>query len=48
MHKFWTISTTNITYTRLQNYTNMAVGENGIQTFEVVVVVYLGDGAMDL
>jgi hypothetical protein len=28
-------------YTRSQNYTNMMVGENGIQTFEVVVVVLL-------
>jgi hypothetical protein len=26
---------------RLQNYTNMVVGERGIQTFEVVVVVLL-------
>ena len=28
-------------YTRLQNYTNMMVGEHGIQTFEVVIVVLL-------
>ena len=28
--------------TRLQNYTNMEVGEHGIQMFEVVTVVTLG------
>ena len=28
-----------MTYTRLQNYTNMVVGEHGIQTFEGEVVV---------
>ena len=28
-------------YTRSQNYTNMMVGKNGTQTFEVVVVVLL-------
>ena len=28
-------------YTRLQDYTNMVVGEHGIQTFKVVVVVLL-------
>ena len=25
-------------YTRLQNYTNVVVGEHGIQTFEVTLV----------
>ena len=30
-----------MTYMRLQNYTNMVVGEHGIQTFEVVVVALL-------
>ena len=39
MHEFGTIPTTNVTYTRSQNYTNMVVGEHGLQTFEVVVVV---------
>ena len=38
MHEVWTIPTANMTYTRLQNYTNMMVGEHGIQTFGVVVV----------
>ena len=28
-------------YTRLQNYTNMMVGEHEIQTFEVMIVVLL-------
>ena len=41
MHEFWTIPSTNMMYTRLQNYTNMMVGEHGIQTFEVVIVVLL-------
>ena len=30
-----------MTYTRVQTYTNMVVGEFGIQIFEVVVVVLL-------
>ena len=30
MHEFWTISTANMTYTRLQNYTNMVVGKHRI------------------
>jgi hypothetical protein len=30
-----------MTYTRSQNHTNMVADENGIQTFEVVVVVLL-------
>ena len=30
-----------MTYTSLQNYTNLVVGEHGIQTFEVEVVVLL-------
>ena len=30
-----------MTHTRLQNYTNMVVGEHEIETFEVVVVVLL-------
>ena len=33
--------TTDITYTRSQNYTNLVVGEHGIQTFTIVVVVLL-------
>ena len=39
MHEFWIISTVNMTYTRSQNYTNMMVGEHGMQTFEIMVVV---------
>ena len=30
-----------MTYTRSQNYTNMVVGEQGLQTFKVVVVMLL-------
>ena len=41
MHEFWTNSTTNMMYTRSQNYTSMVVGQHGIQTFEVVVVALL-------
>jgi hypothetical protein len=41
MLEFWTIPTTNMTYTGSQNYTNMVVGKHGIQTFDVVVVVLL-------
>ena len=41
MHEFWIIPIVNMTYTRSQNYTNMVVGEHGIQTFELVVVVLL-------
>ena len=39
MQEFWAIPTANMMYTRLQNYTNMMVGEHGIQTFEIMVVV---------
>jgi hypothetical protein len=41
MHELWKIQTTNMIYTRLQNYKNMMVDEHGVQTFEVVVVVML-------
>ena len=41
MHEFWTNPTVIMTYTRSQNYTNMVVGEHGMQTFEVVVVMLL-------
>jgi len=34
-------SNANMMYTRLQNYIDMVVGEHGIQTFKVVVVVLL-------
>ena len=38
MHDFWTIATSNMTYTsRLQNYG----GWYEIQTFEVVIVVFV-------
>ena len=40
MHGYWTISSANMAYAISQNYTIMAVGEHGIQTFEVVVVVF--------
>ena len=39
MHEIWTIPTANVMYTRLQNYTNLMVGENAIQTFDGVVVL---------
>ena len=45
MHDFWTIPPPDMRYTRLQNYTNMMVGEYEIQTFEVVVVVLLLPGS---
>ena len=41
MYDFWTFQTTNMTYTRLQNYTNMIVDKHKIQTLKVVVVVLL-------
>ena len=41
MHEFWTISTANMAYTRSQTYTNMLVGEHGIQAFEDEVVMLL-------
>ena len=41
MHEIWTILTANMMYTRTQNYTNMVVGEHGIQIFEVAIVVFL-------
>ena len=37
MPGFWTIPTATMTYTRLQNYTNMMVGEHEIQTFKVAI-----------
>jgi hypothetical protein len=40
-HKLWIISTTNVMYTRLQNYTNLMIDKHELQTFEVVVVVLL-------
>ena len=39
MHEVWTIPTTNMMYTRSQNYTNMVVGKHKIQTFKVVIVL---------
>ena len=41
MHEFWTIHIVNMMYNTSQNYTNMMVGEHGIQTFEVVIVVFI-------
>ena len=43
MHEFRTILIVSMTYTRLQNYTNMGIGEHGIQTLQVVLVVLLFD-----
>ena len=43
MHEFWTIPTTDMTYTRSQNYTNMVVGEHKTHTFEVIIVMLLFD-----
>ena len=41
MHEFWIVPITNVTYIQSQNYTNMVVGEHGIQALKVVVVVLL-------
>ena len=41
MHEFRTIPIINIMYIRSHKYTNMMVGEHGLQTFKVVVVVLL-------
>ena len=41
MHKFWTMPTANMMYTKSQNDTNIVVGKHGIKIFEVVVVVLL-------
>ena len=41
INEFWTIAAANMTYTKLQNYTNSVIGEHGIQTFEFMVVVLL-------
>ena len=41
MHRSWALPTINTTYIRLQNHTNLIVGEHGIQTFKTVVVVVL-------
>ena len=41
MHEIWTIPTTNMMYTRSQNYTNMVIGEYVIQTLEVVIVLLI-------
>ena len=41
MHESWVILAIHMTYNRLQNYTDMVVGELGIQTFEVMNVMLL-------
>jgi hypothetical protein len=41
MHEILTTPTTNMTYIGSQNYTNMVVGEHGIQTFEPIIVMLL-------
>ena len=38
MHDFWKILIANMTYTKW-NYITMVVGEHGIQTLKVVVIV---------
>ena len=40
MHDFWKILIANMTYTKW-NYITMVVGEHGIQTLKVVVIVLL-------
>ena len=42
MHEFWTNPIINMKCTKSHTCTNMVVGEHGIQTFEVVVVVVWG------
>ena len=39
INEFWVIPITNMTFTRLQNYTNVLVDKHGIQTFEVVIIM---------
>jgi hypothetical protein len=41
MREFWTIPTTDMTYTKSQNYTNMVVDKHKIQTLKVKIVVLL-------
>ena len=41
MHEFRTILTANMMYIKLQNYTNMVVGEHGIQTFKLWLLLLL-------
>ena len=41
MHECWTIITSNMTYTRSQNYTNLVAGEHEKLTFKVVTFVLL-------
>jgi hypothetical protein len=48
MHEFGITPTANVTNTRSQNYTNMVVGEHGIQTFEVVTVMLLLSSSFDV
>ena len=39
MNELWTISTVDMTYTRSHNHTNTVVGEHGIETSKVIVIV---------
>ena len=41
MHEFWTIPTINMMHSRSQKYTNVVVGDYEIQTFKVVVIMFL-------
>ena len=41
MHDLWTLLPDDITRISWQNYTNMVIGEHGIQTFKVVVILLL-------
>ena len=43
MHQLWTIPTAIMMYTRSHNYTNLVVGEYGMQAIKVVVVLLLFD-----
>ena len=39
--EIWTLPTTNTTYTRSQNYTNMIIGKHEIQTYSVGYTILL-------
>jgi hypothetical protein len=41
MHELWTFPVANITYIRLQKYTNRVVGKHEIQSFKIVIFMSL-------
>ena len=41
MNESWTMPTTDMMYTRSQNYINEMVHKHGIQTFIIMIVVFL-------